>query len=297
MRAQDWVSYEESFDIVLDHIYEHLDEPLDLIRLARIAGMSPRHWHRVFTAAFGESLASLVKRVRIQRALTLLTGELPIRRIASVCGYPDVSSFTRAFRSAVGVTPAAYREDGGHIELRIARITGDPQRFNVHEIEAPPIRCIAMRHRGSFLEIDRAFHDLRLWQLAQGLNPEEEQMYGVYLSDPSSTPEEQLESLACTTVPRGFTAEPRPLSHDAATPERFTLRGGPYAVLTHVGAYADMPDSYAWLLGCWVPHSQRQLSDDPILERYVTHPKESSPTDITTELLLPLSTRRSTKPR
>lgn len=288
MHESDLVSYEERFDLVLTHVYEHLDEPLDLIRLAEVAGFSPRHWHRVFSAAFGESLSSLVKRVRVQRALVLLTGDMPIRRIAAACGYPDVSSFTRAFRAAVGITPAAYREHGGHADLRIARIADDPERFDVRVIRIPPIACIAMRHRGSFLEIDRAFHDLRMWQLARGLDPERLAMYGVYLSDPSSTPVQELESLACVALPRGFDADPRPLSPHAPRPELVTISGGTYAQLTHVGAYAEMPDSYAWLFGCWVPHSGRVLREDPVIERYLTRPQGADPASIETDLLLPL---------
>jgi AraC family transcriptional regulator len=189
------------------------------------------------------------------------------------------------------MTPGTYRREGGHIEFRIARIEDDPHRFAVREIEVSPVRCIAMRHRGSFLQIDRAFHDLRLWQLAHAVNPDDQQMYGVYLSDPSRTGEKELESLAGVSVPTGFTAEPRPLSPDAPAPEWFTIPGGTYAVLTHVGAYADMPDSYAWFLGCWVPSSQRMLRDDPIVEHYVAHPRENSPADITTDLMVPLVRR------
>lgn len=288
MHEHDWVSYEERFDLVLSHIYEHLDEPLNQIRLAEIAGFSPRHWHRVFSAAFGESLPSLVKRARMQHALTLLTGDLSIRQIAVRCGYPDVSSFTRAFRATVGTTPGAYRHHGGHSSLRIARVSADPKRFPVRETTIPPIRCIAMRHRGSFFEIDRTFHDLRLWQLARGLNPETCPLYGVYLSDPSSTAEPELEALACAAVPDAWTAPALPLSPDAPSPEWFTVRGGAYATLTHVGPYADMPETYAWFFGCWVPHAQRRLSNDPVVEHYVTRPNESTPNTTATDLMLPI---------
>lgn len=122
MKRREVFSYEDRFDLVLSYVYEHLDQPLDLIRLAEVAGMSARHWHRIFSAAFGESLPALVKRVRLQRAVALLADNVPIAEVATQCGYPNVSSFTRTFRSAVGVTPGEYREHGTHVDLRIARM-------------------------------------------------------------------------------------------------------------------------------------------------------------------------------
>ena len=146
--------------------------------------MSARHWHRIFSAAFGESLPALVKRVRLQRAVALLADNVPIAEVATQCGYPNVSSFTRTFRSAVGVTPGEYREHGTHVDLRIARIANDPQRYRVREVELASTRCVAFRHRGSFFTIDRAFHDLRIWLLAHDMDLDACDMYGVYLSDP-----------------------------------------------------------------------------------------------------------------
>ncbi|WP_205857505.1 AraC family transcriptional regulator, partial [Phytoactinopolyspora endophytica] len=267
-----------------------VDEPLDLIRLAEIAGFSPRHWHRIFVSAFGESLPSLVKRVRIQRAMSqLVSGTMPVRRIAGECGYPDLSSFTRAFRAATGTTPARYRDSGTHVDLRLARAHRDPEAFDVELRALPPIECIAVRHRGSYLRIDRTFHDLRIWLAAHGYDLADREMYGVYISDPTRTAEADLESMACVIRPPGLTGELEPLSSDAVDVEYFTIRGGPYAALTHVGAYADMPDTYAWLFGHWVPHSGRQLADDPVVEHYVTNPQDSAPTANTVELLLPLA--------
>ncbi len=284
-----WIEYEERFDVVLTHIYDHLDEPLDMVRLAEVAGFSPRHWHRVFVSAFGESLPALVKRLRIQRAVSLLvSGTAPIREIAIECGYPDVPSFTRVFRATTGTTPADYRLTGGHADLRAARAHHDPGAFAVEIRNLPEIDCLAVRHYGSYLRIDRAFHDLRIWLAAHGYDWADVQMYGVYLSDPTLTAEADLESMACVTRPAGLTAQLRPLSPDAAPIEPVTIRPGPYAVLEHVGAYADMPDTYAWLFGCWVPHTGHRLADHPVVERYLSRPQEHGPTTNTTELLLPL---------
>ncbi|WP_119696993.1 AraC family transcriptional regulator [Microbacterium halotolerans] len=288
-QRETWIEYDERFDAVLTYIYDHLDEPLDLIRLAEVAGFSPRHWHRIFVSAFGESLSALVKRVRLQRAVSLLVSDtMPVRRIASECGFPDQSSFTRAFKAATGTTPARFRSSGTHVDLRMARARQDPDAFEVRVRELTQVRCIAARHRGSYLTIDRTFHELRVWLAAHGHDLADQDMYGVYLSDPTRTPESDLKSIACATVPPGISGRLEPLSPDAAQVESFTIRGGPYAGLTHIGAYADMPDTYAWLFGHWVPESGRRLADDPVVERYISSPQDSAPTSNAVELLLPL---------
>ncbi len=61
-------SYEARINRVTAYIYEHLDEPLDLERLADVAAMSPWHWHRVYSAMRGETVAATVRRLRLMRA-------------------------------------------------------------------------------------------------------------------------------------------------------------------------------------------------------------------------------------
>ena len=46
---------------------------------------------------------------RIARAKNLLRGREPIAGIALACGFSSQSHLTRAFKSATGLTPGAYR--------------------------------------------------------------------------------------------------------------------------------------------------------------------------------------------
>lgn len=57
---------------VIEHVHDHLDEPLYLNALADIACLSPHHWHRVYHAMYGATLAQTVKRLRLHRAAGLL---------------------------------------------------------------------------------------------------------------------------------------------------------------------------------------------------------------------------------
>jgi AraC family transcriptional regulator len=60
-------SYEQRINRVTDFIYAHLDEELDLDRLADVAAMSRWHWHRVYAGMRGETVAATVRRLRLAR--------------------------------------------------------------------------------------------------------------------------------------------------------------------------------------------------------------------------------------
>lgn len=50
-----WITYEKRLKRVTDHIHAHLDDELDLDKLAEVACMSAYHWHRIYRAVLGET--------------------------------------------------------------------------------------------------------------------------------------------------------------------------------------------------------------------------------------------------
>jgi AraC family transcriptional regulator len=101
--------YEERLARVTAYIYDHLDDDLDLGKLAEVACLSPYHWHRVYHAVYGESIVEAVKRLRLQRAAAQLAQtSMPIAEIARRSGYGSLPSFTRIFKSAFGM-PSSTR--------------------------------------------------------------------------------------------------------------------------------------------------------------------------------------------
>ena len=105
-RSHSWTDYQERLSRVVAYIHDHLDEPLDLTRLAEVAHLSAFHWHRVYQALHGETIAATVRRLRLHRATGYLANTaLPIEQIARKCGYPNVQSFTRAFGGLFGTSP------------------------------------------------------------------------------------------------------------------------------------------------------------------------------------------------
>ncbi|MCO5999608.1 GlxA family transcriptional regulator [Actinoallomurus rhizosphaericola] len=93
---------------------ERLQEPLDLARLARRAGMSVRTFTRRFRAETGLSPAQWLIRQRIEEARRLLeTTDLPIDQVAERAGLGTAASLRQHLHAAVGVSPATYRRTFG----------------------------------------------------------------------------------------------------------------------------------------------------------------------------------------
>src|SRR5215472_13151835 len=123
MKADQRITYEERFNRVTRYIYDHLDEPLDLATLAGVAALSPYHWHRIYHAVRGETIAATVRRLRLQRAATdLAQTSRGIEEIARRAGYGSEPAFARAFAEAYGLPPAQYRQAGSHAAFVSGRL-------------------------------------------------------------------------------------------------------------------------------------------------------------------------------
>jgi transcriptional regulator GlxA family with amidase domain len=78
--------------------------------LAKLTGLSPTHFARVFKSAFGTSPIDWLRRERISQAKRRLGDtEDPIQWIAQEVGYHDRFFFSKDFKKLTGFTPREYR--------------------------------------------------------------------------------------------------------------------------------------------------------------------------------------------
>lgn len=272
-------SYEQRINRVTDFIYAHLDEDLDLDRLADVAAMSPWHWHRVYAGMRGETVAATVRRLRLQRAATeLVMGDAPIEAVARRSGYDNVRSFTRIFADAYGMPPARYRKVGSHAVFRGDGERPAPEAYSMRIADLPPQLAVIEPHLGSYINVGQAFERLFSKLGSRGLVGPGTRMIGLYYDDPGSIDEEKLRSKAGAIL-SGNLPDDMPAE---------TLRGGGYAVLRHKGPYSDLPKAYDWLFGTWLPQSGRDAADAPVIEEYLNNPREVVPAELLTEIFVPL---------
>ena len=101
----------ECIEEVMRYIRAHINEPLNREMLAAVAGFSVPHFHRVFTAHVGESAASYVRRLRLERAgRKLRMGAVDITEVALMAGYDTHAAFSKAFKQQFGLSPSKFRQ-------------------------------------------------------------------------------------------------------------------------------------------------------------------------------------------
>jgi len=103
--------HQERIRHVQYYIREHIDEPLNRERLAAVACFSVPHLHRIFIACTGESIASHIRRLRMERAgRKLRMGAVDITEVALAAGYHTHAAFSKAFKQQYGLSPKAFRQ-------------------------------------------------------------------------------------------------------------------------------------------------------------------------------------------
>jgi AraC family transcriptional regulator len=288
--------YKERMLRVLVHIQEHLDEPLSLEKLAGLACLAPHHFHHVFSGMLGEPLAGHIRRLRLERAACRLKlSALPVVQIALEAGFESHEAFSRAFRAGFKMSPTQFRKhhqraldiparNGVHYraESRLGRFRTQlgVQAMKASIKQVAPMRVAFVRHVGPYNEVGRAWETLTMLLGREGWLGGNCQFLGICHDDPAVTPPDKIRYDACVTVPDDF--EPQ---GDVGVQ---VVSGGEYAVVTHFGPYAKLGETYAQLLGRWLPRSTRVLAATPCLEVYLNSPENTDPEDLVTDLYAPL---------
>ncbi len=84
--------------------------PLHVEDVARASGLSLSTLKSRFKAVVGRPVHAELQRLRIEEARRLLaTTSIPVKKVASLAGFIDVSHFTTAFRRHTGLPPGRYR--------------------------------------------------------------------------------------------------------------------------------------------------------------------------------------------
>jgi AraC family transcriptional regulator len=276
------LTYIQRINRAIDHIVGHLDEPLRLRDLARVALLSPFHFHRVFQALLGSTPADFVQRLRLEKALGLLAHSRPrsLTAIALACGFASSSDFSRSFKRRFGVPPSSFDLDawrralGAELEAIVEHAAARPHVERLpprHNPDAFQVRIRELPARTvAYIRVDRPYQGnnamkavwkLLAWAERNGLA--EGQWLGYQWDNPEIT------SLADCRY------------YVAVEAEHFTPRG-------EVGRYRFGPMTVAevairggldlelralqWVYGSWLPRSGFVPDDQPAFEAWLGRP-------------------------
>ena len=289
--AEDYyVRLKRSLDLVL----RRLGQPCTVEEVAAEAVFSRFHCQRMFRAMTGESIAELVRRLRLQRAAHRLRHEsVNVIEVALDAGYGSEEAFSRAFRRGCGMSPNRYRTawPPPAFSSPSARVRYYPGENRV-EIDPPTggvnmevrietlddIEVARIRHVGPYDEVGPCFERLLEWAAAIGARAG--RVLSLSYEDPEDVAPQSLRSDACVE-----------LHTDASPPPGISLDklgGGRYAVYTHRGPYDGIAEAYRRLFGLWLPQSGEEMDDRPCMEICRNSPLDTAPAHLLTDLCLPL---------
>lgn len=81
-----------------------------IAEMAQMAGLSSSQLERLCRRTLGIPPQRLLQRLRLEHAVHLITTTtMSMGDVSAECGFYDQASFTRQFRSVLGLTPGAYR--------------------------------------------------------------------------------------------------------------------------------------------------------------------------------------------
>jgi AraC family transcriptional regulator len=287
---------------VVDHIDAHLAEALNLGALAAVARVSPWHFHRVFQALTGETLAQRVRRRRLEVAANLLLASPPPSVLAAALdvGFGSAEAFTRAFRAHFGMTPTAWRQGAFREWARQHRL----KLRKIHQADRKASQAASI----AFLQ------DVDLWPPGRHRRPAGRNRGGTIMDVEIRTlPETRVayqrhvgpygsssitrmwQAFAAWCSTKGLMTPRRSMfgvsqdSPDLTPPEKCrydacvevdgtfqpegevgvqVIHGGRYACARFTGSAAEIHDGWMQFLAGWLPGSGYQCDNHPAIELY-----------------------------
>ncbi|KIX15174.1 AraC family transcriptional regulator [Dethiosulfatarculus sandiegensis] len=290
MKTSTSESHEKRILQVLSYIQSNLDEDLKLEDLARRACFSPFHFHRVFKAQVGESVASHVRRLRLDRAAWgLRFTERSVTELAWEAGYESLEAFIRALKDRFGLSPTIFRNRARSNLTKRMDLARRSENYvkkgacgmdiEIKKLEARKVAYV--RHMGPYDQCTPAWEKLCAWAGPKGLLGPEVDYLGICWDDPDVTEEDRIRFDACITVPEEVQAEQGINITEVPS--------GDYAVALHKGSYDKLIDSYTEMCGEWLAKSGRQAESTFSIEIYLNHPDEVAAEELMVEIQMPLS--------
>ena len=105
------------------YVDSHLETPIHIRDLARVAQRSGAYFCRAFKRTFGETPHAFIVSRRLHHAsLLMLTSDMPLSEVAVSCGFHDQAHLSKVFRAGYGQSPAAWRRERRDLGCQIPAV-------------------------------------------------------------------------------------------------------------------------------------------------------------------------------
>ena len=275
--------YVQRINKVVAYINNHLDETLDLKKLANEAALSDFHFHRIFRALKGEAIGGYITRLRLEATARLLRyTTLTIEEIAFNIGYETTASLSKAFKKQYGISPTEYRTNKDTYIMKKEIINPDLALKAPKIVILEPKNLIYVALTGTYGSLDYGKAYEQLWAVikAQKLFTKGIESICISYDDPKITEGSLQRSDVCLAI------------HKPATPQEEvsckTLAGGKYAVFFYQGSYENLSQVYDTAVR-WVIEHEYTLCEEPFFEKYLNDARHTPKEKLKTEIYIPIN--------
>ncbi len=274
--------YLKRINIMVEYINNHMDENIELSKLAGIANFSPYHFHRIVKAFLGEPIGAFIVRMRLETAARLLRyTDLPIQEIAFRVGYDMPSSLSKGFKSFYAISPNEYRNNKNYTIMKPSEVNPD-LKLKSRVVELEKKQVIYVRLTGDYKKNDYCSAWETLWGYVK-----EAKLFSagiehicIYHDDPVVTEADKLRTDVCLVLPKA--AMPK---GEIGVKE---VAGGKYVVFHYQGPYENLGMVYDTIYGKCLPEGAYQFRTLPSFEKYLNHPDRTEPEKLKTEIYIPI---------
>ncbi len=275
--------YVQRINKVVAYINNHLDETLDLKKLANEVALSDFHFHRIFKALKGEAIGGYITRLRLEATARLLRyTALTIEEIAFNIGYETTASLSKAFKKQYDISPTEYRTNKDTYIMKKEIINPDLALKAPKIVILEPKNLIYVALTGAYGSLDYGKAYEQLWAVikAQKLFTKGIESICISYDDPKITEGSLQRSDVCLAI------------HKPATPQEEvsckTLAGGKYAVFFYQGSYENLSQVYDTVVR-WVIDHEYTLREEPFFEKYLNDARRTPKEKLKTEIYIPIN--------
>lgn len=255
---------------VLYFIHQDISKPLLAKELANIAAYSEQHFHRLFKTVVGEAVHQYIRRIRMEFAANQLMFDeaATVLDIATKSGFSSVSSFSRAFKLAMGISPGQWRDNENQQKekpfLADKEIAACYQRLDQMSlpkcelVELPKRHVAYVRHKGYGRDIANAWQLLKVWANTQGRDFS--QQFGLHHSNPAWVELKKCRYVACIAIDTPILCR--------GVVNSMTIPGGLHAVFKLQGVYGELLPQLSNILEHWLPNSGFKMLSTPAYVQY-----------------------------